>query len=316
MLLEAIIALAATGGGLALFTGWTAGRVEKALPPRGRFMDVRGNRLHYLDDGAGPDDDRPAVVMVHGLGGQMHHFTHSLLGRLRTDHRVIVVDRPGSGHSPRPDDAPANVLAQAGVIADFIRALKLPRPPLLVGHSLGGAIALGVALDHPETISGVALIAALTHPQETPPDIFKGLAIRSDIARRLVAWTMATPMSFLRGRKVLDEVFGPDPVPADFAIAGGGLLGLRPKAFRSASIDMVAANDDLPAMAARYPDIALPVHMIFARGDRILDWRAHGQALQTKLPALQLTLIDGGHMLPVTAPDAVEILIREATRRA
>ena len=80
MLLEAIIALAATGGGLALFTGWTAGRVEKALPPRGRFMDVRGNRLHYLDDGAGPDDDRPAVVMVHGLGGQMHHFTHSLLG--------------------------------------------------------------------------------------------------------------------------------------------------------------------------------------------------------------------------------------------
>ena len=67
---------------------------------------------------------------------------------------------------------------------------------------------------------------------------------------------------------------------------------------------------------ARYPDIALPIHMIFARGDRILDWRAHGEALQAKLPALQLTLIDGGHMLPVTAPDAVEALIRKATQRA
>ncbi|MEN2976918.1 alpha/beta hydrolase [Tistrella bauzanensis] len=311
MLVEGVAVLGALGGGLALFTGWTAKRVEAAVPPRGRFMEIDGCRVHYLDDGA-PGDTRPALVMVHGLGGQMHHFSHSLLARLRADYRVILIDRPGSGYSTRPDGTPAGLRAQAALIVAVIRALDLPHPPFLIGHSLGGAIALAVAIDHPDAVSGIGLIAALTHPETDPPAVFKGLAIRSDIARRLVAWTLATPMSFLRGQAVLAAVFGPDPVPADFATAGGGLLGLRPQAFRGASIDMVAVNDDLPAMVAGYGAITRPVHMIFARGDRILNWRTHAEALKQTLPALDLTLIEGGHMLPVTAPDAVAAWIRRA----
>ena len=83
--------------GLVLFSAWTARQVEKRVPPRGRFVDVDGARIHYLDEGSGP-----VLLLVHGLAGQMHNFTHSLFDRLTREHRVVVLDRPGSGYSTRP----------------------------------------------------------------------------------------------------------------------------------------------------------------------------------------------------------------------
>jgi pimeloyl-ACP methyl ester carboxylesterase len=60
------------------------------------------------------------------------------------------------------------VFAQARTIAAFMDALKLERP-VLVGHSLGGAIALAVGLNHPEHVSRLALIAPLSHELSAPP---------------------------------------------------------------------------------------------------------------------------------------------------
>ena len=144
--------------GLAVFAAWTARQVEKLLPPRGTFIEVDGARIHYLDEGSGPP-----LVLIHGLGGQMHNFTHSLLDRLKRDHRVIILDRPGSGYSSRPQHGSATLASQARTIAHFIDALGLDRP-LVVGHSLGGAIALMLALDHPDKVGGLALLAPATHP--------------------------------------------------------------------------------------------------------------------------------------------------------
>ena len=126
-------------GGLAIFSARTARQVEKLLPARGRFIDVDGERIHYLDEGSGPP-----LVLIHGLAGQIRVFTHSLLDHLKSNHRVIILDRPGCGYSNRSPKASAAVSAQARTIARFIEALELERP-LVVGHSLGGAIALALA---------------------------------------------------------------------------------------------------------------------------------------------------------------------------
>src|SRR5215469_3242811 len=131
------------GAGLALYTWHVARRVECALPPQGRFIDIDGARIHYLDEGSGP-----AVLLIHGLGGQMRNFTHSLTGKLKNEFRVIVLDRPGSGYSTRPGNASAAIGTQAHTISRFIEALGLEKP-LVVGHSLGGAISLALALNHP-----------------------------------------------------------------------------------------------------------------------------------------------------------------------
>jgi pimeloyl-ACP methyl ester carboxylesterase len=309
-LISVLAATALIVGALVLFTAWTAFRVERALPPLGRFMEVDGTRIHYLDQGEGP-----AIVLVHGLGGQMRNFTHSLLNRLTNEFRVILFDRPGSGHSTRSRGTSAGLKAQGELIAKFIHALHLQRP-LVVGHSLGGAVALATALDHPECVGGLVLISPLTHIEEAAPAPFRGLAIGSRLVRWLAAWTLATPLAILKGDEVLAFVFGPDTPPLDFAVKGGGLLGLRPGSFYSASTDMVAVNDDLPAMVPRYSSLNMPVSILFGTDDGILDYRSHGIALQDKLAGAELKLLPGrGHMLPVTAPDETAEWIRATARK-
>lgn len=295
----------------ALFTLWTARKVESVLPPSGRFVDVPGARLHVRDFAGAPG--APAILMVHGLAGQLAHFTYGVTGRLEGRYRMVVVDRPGSGYSTRGENDPADLKTQADALAALVDTLQLDRP-LVVGHSLGGALALTLALEHPDKVGGLALVAPLTHMQERVPPVFDGLTILSPRWRRIVAWTFAIPASIKNSRKAMDQVFGPEAVPADFATRGGGLLGLRPAAFLSASADLQALPDWLPGQEARYGELDLPASILFGRHDRILDPHAHGQALADKVAGARLQFIDGGHMLPITNPEATAAFIEAAAQ--
>ncbi|MBR8175739.1 alpha/beta fold hydrolase [Burkholderia ambifaria] len=294
VLLGVVVVLAV----LALFSGFIARRVTRAFPPEGRFVDIGGDRIHYVEYGSGPP-----LVFVHGLAGQWRNFAYLPLTRLAQHHRVILVDRPGAGRSLRGGSSQANVFAQARTIAAFLDALKLDRP-VLVGHSLGGAIALAVGLNHPERVSRLALIAPLSHDQTEPPAPFKPLMLPSPLVRRFVSWTFAVPLTILTGRKAVDQVFAPEAVPRDFPVKGGGLLGLRPHVFYATATDLLSAPVDLPAMERRYADLTLPVDVLYGRADPILNWRVHGEALASKSARVRLTVVEGGHMLPVTIPDA------------
>jgi pimeloyl-ACP methyl ester carboxylesterase len=311
-ILGGVIALAAVvATGLVAFTAWTARQVEKKLPPRGRFIDVDGARIHYLDEGTGP-----VLLLVHGLTGQMLNFTHSLLGKLKRDFRVVIPDRPGSGYSTRPADAPATLSAQARTLSRFCEALDLGRP-LVVGHSLGGAIALALALNHPEQVAGLALLAPVTQPPDRVPPPFDGLAIASPLLRRLVAWTLATPLSLVNSERALALLFGPEPVPRDFAVTGGGLLTLRPVSFIGASADLVETSSESAEAQARFEDLTMPVGVLFGAGDRILDPSVHGKGFAAKVAGADLELIDGGgHMIPVTAADRTAAFIVRMAQRA
>ncbi len=295
-------------GGLVIFTAITARRVETALPPRGQFVEVAGARIHYLDKGSGPP-----IVILHGLGGQMGNFTYALLERLTDEFRVILMDRPGSGYSTRAPGATGRLTEQAAIVAQFIRKLGLERP-LLVGHSLGGAIALTVALDHPEVVKGLALIAPLTHVPKHVPAPFRALDIKSDFLRWLVAWTVATPIGIRRGKAILDAIFSPEPAPADFPTRAGGILGLRPRSFYNTSSDMRAVNLDLWAMVGRYSSLHLPVRILYGTSDEVLSPQVHGEALKAKSSMVSLQLVPGGHMLPITAPDLTANFIKAAAR--
>jgi pimeloyl-ACP methyl ester carboxylesterase len=308
LLITGIVLVAAILAGLVIFTAVTARRVEHALPPRGQFIEVSGARIHYLDKGTGPP-----IVIIHGLGGQMGNFTYALLDRLADEFRVILMDRPGSGHSTRAPGATGRLTEQAAIVAEFIRKLDLQRP-LLVGHSLGGAIALGVALDHPEMVKAVALVAPLTHVPKQVPAPFRALDIKSNVLRWLVAWTVATPIGIRRGKAILDAIFSPDPAPADFPIRGGGILGLRPRSFYNTSLEMRAVNLDLWAMAGRYASLRVPVRILYGKNDQVLSPQLNGEALKAKTPMVSLELVAGGHMLPISAPDLTAKFIKAAAR--
>jgi pimeloyl-ACP methyl ester carboxylesterase len=300
--LAAALLLAAAG--LVLFTWYTARKVESAVPARGRMIAVPGAILHVHEQGSGP-----AILMLHGLAGQMGHYTYGVAGQLAEQFRVVVVDRPGSGYSIRK--AAADLSTQATAIAALIDKMQLGRP-LVVGHSLGGALALTLALEHPERVAALALVAPVTHLPDGVPKAFEGLTVRSPTMRRLLAWTLATPASIKGSAAVLAQVFGPEAVPRDFPTRGGGLLSLRPSAYLSASEDLQALPLALPALQESYHRLRVPVSVLYGRDDRILDWKANGQALVDKVTGARLQLVDGGHMLPLTQPAVTAGFIRQA----
>ena len=304
--------LLAVLGGVALlllllgaFSRRTARRIEAFLPPAGSFVEVDGVRLHVRDEGSGP-----AILMIHGLGGQMAHFNYGAVRALSSRYRVVALDRPGSGYSTRPDGVPADLATQARAIAALIDKLGLERPTV-VGHSLGGATALTLALEHPHRVGALALLAPLSHAPDAVPPVFRSMTIETAWLRRLFAATLAVPLGILGSKAILRDVFGPESVPADFATRGGGLLGLRPEAFLAGSADVQALAPHMRGIEGRYGELDMPVAVLFGRGDRLLDWRANGQALVDKVAGARLELVDGGHMLLVTQPDVTATFIED-----
>lgn len=306
MILASVIALGlAAFLGAHLFTRSVAAKVRKAMPPAGRFVDVTGGRLHYTERGQG----RP-IVLIHGLSGNLHNFSYGLIDRLAEDYRVIAVDRPGSGHSTRISGDYAPLSKQAAMIAELVDALELDRP-LIVGHSMGGAVSLLMALNHPKTVGGLAMLAPLTAIQERAPGVFKGIDIPNPVVRKLIAQTLAIPFSIRRGEAMLKIVFAPEEPPADFRARGGGLLTLRPEAFYGAATDLSMVHLDMVPVQERYADITQPIGMLYGDGDAVLDCQSHVRAVQLHQPEMHLEIMPGvGHMPLVTQLDATEAFVR------
>ena len=299
------VATAAAAAGALFFSARTTRKVEALVPRDGRMIEVDGQQVHVAEEGAGPP-----LLLIHGLGGQMRNFGRDLIDDLARDYRVIRVDRPGSGYSPRAASTSADLRTPANVIVGLIEKLELEKP-WLVGHSLGGALALTVAVLYADKVGGLLLIAPASQPEAAVAKAFKGLMVPPQL-RGLIAHSIAVPMALLRSKAVIREVFRPEPVPKDFAVAGGGALGLRPSAFIGASADLAEAEAGLEDVLAGYGALNLPTHILFARGDALLDYRLHGEVTARAIPGAQLTLVEGGHMLPFTRPRETAGWIRQS----
>jgi pimeloyl-ACP methyl ester carboxylesterase len=294
-----------------LATRRIAAHAEKMVPPSGKFVDIGGNRIHYVEAGEGPP-----IVFIHGLGAQFHQFRHPLFGRLADSYRLVALDRPGSGYSVRAKGAGAGLSEQARTIVRFMERLGLEKP-LLVGHSLGGMVALTIAIEHPDSLSGLALLAPLTRYSDKVAPEFAPLHIAAPWWRWLLSRTIAIPKALKSATATLDFMFGPQPVPVDYAVEGGGYSGLRPGHFYATSSDLVALGEDMKRLTERYGEIRIPTGILFGSADRVLSHQAHGLAMRDRIAGLDLEIIEGiGHMPQFVATDRVEAFIRRMAERA
>ncbi|CAB3967888.1 3-oxoacyl-ACP reductase [Burkholderia cenocepacia] len=126
-------------------------------PPAGIFTDVPGGlRLHHYEAGEG----RP-VVFIHGSGpgaSGFSNFKHNVPAFAAAGYRAIVVDLPGYGQSSKPSDVAYTLDFFVGALHAQLTALGIGLAVLL-GNSLGGAIALKYALDHPDEVDGLIMMA-------------------------------------------------------------------------------------------------------------------------------------------------------------
>lgn len=293
------------------FSAAVAKKAAVAIPANGRFTDVSGGRIHWTDQGEGMP-----IVMIHGLAGNLHNFSYAMVDRLAGDFRVIAIDRPGCGWSERDGDERARIPEQARMIAEMLEKEGIG-PAILVGHSLGGAVSLALAVNHPERVKALALVSALIQAPSHPAEAFAGIDIANPVLRRLVANTLAVPMSIRNGEKTLAFVFGPDAPPKDFRTRGGGLLSLRPEAFYAAATDLQCVPYDMDGITARIGDIKVAVGLFYGTDDRILSAGDQIAVLRQALPDADVETLDGGgHMPLVIVPDRVEAFVRRIVSRA
>jgi pimeloyl-ACP methyl ester carboxylesterase len=143
-------------GNLHVGVGFLAATSEDTAPGRLRFRTISTPRarLSIMDAGTGPP-----ILAMHGLGGTKGSFLPTVAALADRDRfRVIAVDLPGFGDSDKPLGAAYDAHYFAQVAVDLLDALGLERAHL-IGNSLGGRVALEIALRHPDRVGRLALLA-------------------------------------------------------------------------------------------------------------------------------------------------------------
>ncbi len=301
-LLLAIAAILGVGGALTLLE---AARIEAAHPASGRFIEVEGGRLHVLElVPSGPEEQLP-VVLVHGASGNLNDLRLALGDRLAMNRRVILVDRPGHGWSDRPGGgADASPARQAALIMEALDRMNVEQFVLL-GHSLGGAVASALAIAWPERVAGLVLLAPVTHPWEGSIDWYN-VVLSTPVIGRLFAHTVALPLSLLLLDGGVASVFAPQSAPADYVRRAAIRLLLRPAQFVANAQDIAALKAFVAAQVSRYAEIGVPTIIVTGSADGTVSPQLHARAFAAAVPRARLVMLAGiGHMPHHVEPDQV-----------
>jgi pimeloyl-ACP methyl ester carboxylesterase len=269
-----------------------------------RTATVAGRTLEYVDVGAGP-----VVVLVHGTGGSWT-FWRETIPALSRNVRVIVPSLPGHGGSERLADPPADLFPYADSLAGLLDALDVG-DAVVVGHSLGGLVALRFALTHRSRTAALVLVdsggaavgrirlAAVTRflrlasSLAARPGFVRAVTTRIRLRRRMLAYAVhdSAAMTVEMLRDALKDFSVPGVVDA----------------IRAGALEQAASS-------VRW--LTVPTTVIWGRYDRILPLRL-GVRLAQAIPGAALEVIDGaGHAPMLDRPDDFARAIRRAVARA
>jgi pimeloyl-ACP methyl ester carboxylesterase len=284
-----------------------AAKAERDNPPRGRFVEIDGVRLHYVERGSGDP-----LVLLHGNGSMIQDFESSgLLDMAAAKYRVIAFDRPGYGHTPRPRDRVWSPEAQADLIDQALRKLGAS-PAVVLGHSWGASVAMALALRHPSSVRALVPVSGYYYPTPRVDAIaLSGPAI--PIVGDILRYTLAPLLGRALWRGLMRKIFGPAKVPAKFADGFPRALALRPSQLRASAAESALMVPEAWAASDSYSALRMPVVIVAGASDRLIDTAKQSARLHDEIPHSSFHAVpEAGHMVHQTATRAVMAAINEA----
>jgi pimeloyl-ACP methyl ester carboxylesterase len=298
-----VVILVAALAVLALITQAGVFLAQRAHPAQGRMVEVAGGALHILD--IGPRDAAgPPVVMLHGASSNLEVMRQPVGEQLARKHRVILIDRPGHGWSTRarPEDSTPEI--QARMIEEALTKLGVGRA-IFVAHSWAGALGARIALDYPQAVAGLVMLAPVAYPWPGGVGRYNKL-IATPVVGPLFAYTITLPLGMLLADSGARGVFLPQTMPDGFVKNTATPLLLRPREFIANARDLVTLKAAVAEQAPRYGEIKAPVTIITGDADKTVSINIHSRPFAAAAPNVKLIVLPGvGHMIQNAVPDLV-----------
>jgi pyruvate dehydrogenase E2 component (dihydrolipoamide acetyltransferase) len=237
------------------------------------------------------------IVFLHGLGGTQSTWA-SVLGAFAETYRIVAVDLPGHGASdkPAPDSTDYSISGIATKIGELLEKLELA-PAVLVGHSLGGATALQLALDRPKIVRALALVNSAALGSEISGELLDRVESEPsrDEARQLLE------LFFENRRFILDR--GIDDMYAARTAPGAdeAVKAIAGNAFSRQGQNLV--------LTSRLGELEVPLLIVWGELDRVIPSR-HAVAAVAAQPTAWLEIMeDVGHVPQVEAAPAFAAIV-------
>lgn len=207
---------------------------DKNIPVEQTSYNSSSREIHYAQTG---DNEKPLILFVHGSPGSLSAFIHFLADTtLLKEHLLITIDRPGFGYSNFGIGEPS-INKQAEILMPIVEKYSANKPVLLVGHSLAAPVIAQMAINHPDLIDGLIMVAGSIDPDLEPNEAWFRIPLstpflnwllprslrasneelynfKSELTNMLPLWKEITvPVVVIQGKK--DVLV--DPRNADFA---------------------------------------------------------------------------------------------------
>jgi pimeloyl-ACP methyl ester carboxylesterase len=276
------------------------------------------NRPPASRESARPIDagEGPVVVLVHGQPGAGGDWA-ALSEILEADHRVLAPDRPGWGSDPRPA---AGIEENAEMLDAWLEAVGAESPVTLVGHSLGGGVALFLALNHPARVGALVLVgsvgvvAALSGFDRllTVPMLGDGI-VRAGVATLRRGLITATHYGERHpGSRAARSV----PVlPTVRQALGTDALPMVGRSRQSFLVEQRALVAETPKLERALGRVAAPTVVVSGASDHIVPTAA-ARSLAGRVPGAELIVVAGGHLLPFDQPAIIAEVVRRYSSMA
>lgn len=263
-----------------------------------RFVDAAGVSTHVETWGSGEP-----VLLIHGASSHIGTWRPTIVPMLSQHYLVAAYDRPGMGYTTERPKGSDTLELQAKVAAGVIEQLGLEKPVVVVAHSWGGAVALRLALDRPDLVRGLVLIAPVAYQWDGGVDWYNYWS-----ANPLSGWVfnnvIAQPFAGGSVKSGTAAAFAPTRVPEGWMDTAEVSLAARPDSLRANGEDLVAAKHEIIAQQDRYPQLKIPVAIMVGDRDGVVSPAIHALKLAKSLPNARIDVVQGaGHLPQEAAPE-------------